>query len=163
MVNSKDFGGRLQKLMDYYGLSASAFADSMSVGRSSISHILSGRNKPSLDFVMKIEEAFPEVELHWLLYGQGTFPNSKNDTTPEKDIPSTQSPSTLPDTSVVQEEEKDLFSLPISETKITTDEDSPISKSTTPIPSRITNDNEIDRIVIFYADGTFHSYQIKKS
>ena len=44
--------------------------------RFSISHILSGRNKPSLDFVLKIIKEFPEVELYWLLNGKGNFPYS---------------------------------------------------------------------------------------
>ena len=79
MVNSEDFGKRLQKIMDEYELNATNFADEIDVGRSSISHILSGRNKPSLEFVMKVIEAFPEVELYWLLNGKGTFPKKKSD------------------------------------------------------------------------------------
>ena len=60
--------------MEHYDLSAASFADKIDVGRSSISHLLSGRNNPSLDFVLKIIKAFPEVELYWLLNGKGTFP-----------------------------------------------------------------------------------------
>jgi len=54
MVNSLDFSKRLKEIFEYYDLSASSFADQIDVGRASISHILSGRNKPSLDFVMKV-------------------------------------------------------------------------------------------------------------
>ena len=57
--------------MDYYNESASSFAEKIGVQRSSISHILSGRNKPSLDFVLKVLSSFPEVELYWLLNGKG--------------------------------------------------------------------------------------------
>ena len=46
--------------------------------RSSLSHLLSGRNKPSLDFILKIIEEFPEVDLYWILNGKGTFPKSEN-------------------------------------------------------------------------------------
>jgi transcriptional regulator with XRE-family HTH domain len=77
MVNSEKFAKRLQKIMDYHDLSAAAFADSIEVGRSSISHILSGRNKPGLDFVLKITSAYPEVDLYWLLNGKGNFPKEK--------------------------------------------------------------------------------------
>ncbi len=66
--------------MDYYELSASSLAEKINVQRSSISHILSGRNKPSLDFVVKILNTFPEVELFWLLNGVGKFPQDKNTT-----------------------------------------------------------------------------------
>ena len=49
---------RLKLILDYYNLSASSFADKIDVPRSSISHLLSGRNKPSLDFIIKVETAF---------------------------------------------------------------------------------------------------------
>ena len=75
MVNNEEFAVRLQKVIDYYGESASSFAEKIGVQRSSISHILSGRNKPSLEFVLKILSSFPEVELYWLLNGKGTFPS----------------------------------------------------------------------------------------
>lgn len=78
MINTEDFSKRLQKVIDFYGESASSFAEKIGVQRSSISHILSGRNKPSLDFVLKILSTYPEVELYWLLNGKGSFP--KNDT-----------------------------------------------------------------------------------
>ncbi|MFI1743905.1 helix-turn-helix domain-containing protein [Thalassobellus sediminis] len=78
MINSEEFTKRLQKVIDYYGESASSFAEKISVQRSSISHILSGRNKPSLEFILKILSAFPEVELYWLLNGKGTFPVLQN-------------------------------------------------------------------------------------
>jgi transcriptional regulator with XRE-family HTH domain len=64
--------------MEFYGLTATALAESIDVQRSSISHLLSGRNKPSLDFVLKILETYPEVELYWLLKGEGTFPKEEN-------------------------------------------------------------------------------------
>ena len=54
MVNIEDFIKRLEKILDYYSLTASSFADKIGVQRSSMSHLLSGRNKPSLDFILKI-------------------------------------------------------------------------------------------------------------
>lgn len=73
---------KLEKILQYYGLTASGFADRVGVQRSSLSHLLSGRNKPSLDFILKIIDAFPEVDLNWILLDQGTFPKSKNTPTP---------------------------------------------------------------------------------
>ena len=73
MLNTEDFIKRLEFIMDHFGLSASSFADKVSVQRSSISHLLSGRNKPSLDFVMKVLDIFPELNLYWLLDGSGYF------------------------------------------------------------------------------------------
>ena len=81
MINNLDFAHRLNKVMDYYQLSAAAFADKINVQRSSISHLLSGRNKPSLDFVLKVLEEFKDVELYWLLNGKGSFPKTEIVTT----------------------------------------------------------------------------------
>ena len=50
------------------------FADKIGVQRSSISHILSGRNKPSLDFILKVTNEFTDVDIYWLLNGKGSFP-----------------------------------------------------------------------------------------
>jgi transcriptional regulator with XRE-family HTH domain len=74
MVNSLEFTTRIKKVMDFHQLTASLFADKIGVQRSSISHILSGRNKPSLDFILKITGIFKDVDIHWLLHGTGSFP-----------------------------------------------------------------------------------------
>ncbi|ALJ04051.1 DNA-binding protein [Pseudalgibacter alginicilyticus] len=126
MVNSDDFSKRLQEVIDYYGESASAFAESIGVQRSSISHILSGRNKPSLDFVMKIINSYPEVELYWLLNGKGHFPPDKKMVVPEN-----------------------LFTTPKSE----------IPPNTQHIIKKETPGKKIERIVIFYSDGSFENFQ----
>ena len=82
MVNTAAFVERLEILLSYYGLTASSFADRIGVQRSSISHLLSGRNKPSLEFVMRVVKTFPEVNLYWLLNGKGSFPQQQNQSTP---------------------------------------------------------------------------------
>ena len=120
MINSSEFTVRLQKVIDFYDESASSFAEKIGVQRSSISHILSGRNKPSLDFIMKILQAYPEVELYWLLNGKGSFP--KNETTPSL---------------------------------TTSNYDLPKESSN----ESVSSDSEIEKIVIFYKDGTFKSYK----
>lgn len=90
MVNTEEFVKRLERILKYYGLTASAFADSIGVQRSSISHLLTGRNKPSLEFVLKVVKKYPEVNLYWLLNGKGSFPaKTAPSSTPEpkKTIP----------------------------------------------------------------------------
>lgn len=74
MVNTEEFVSRLEKILEHYALSAAAFADTIGVQRSSVSHVLTGRNKPSLEFVMKVVRSYPEVNLYWLLNGKGEFP-----------------------------------------------------------------------------------------
>jgi transcriptional regulator with XRE-family HTH domain len=62
---------RIKHIMDEKGLSASQFADRMDVPRAILSHILSGRNKPSLDVVLKIADTYRDINLEWLLLGNG--------------------------------------------------------------------------------------------
>lgn len=138
MVNSEQFGKRLEKIMNTYELTASAFADQIDVGRSSISHILSGRNKPSLDFILKIIDNFPEVELYWLLNGKGSFP--------KKNAPQAEEVGT--------KETPDLF-----------DTDANVNTKKAPIApadlhQRLSekSNRQIRRIVVFYTDGTFENF-----
>ncbi|WP_300025367.1 helix-turn-helix transcriptional regulator [uncultured Maribacter sp.] len=77
MLDTVSFISRLKTIFTHNELSSAAFADLIAVQRSSISHILNGRNKPSLEFIMKVNDAFPEVDLQWLLYGKGNYPKTK--------------------------------------------------------------------------------------
>ena len=64
---------RLLKLLDAEQLSSARFADVIGVQRSSVSHILSGRNKPSFDFLQKTLMAFPMINADWLILGKGNM------------------------------------------------------------------------------------------
>lgn len=57
-------------IMDSHKLNAGSFADKIGVQRSNVSHVLSGRNKPSFDFVEKLLHAFPRVSAEWLFTGR---------------------------------------------------------------------------------------------
>lgn len=138
MINNTEFAKRLQKVIDYYGESASSFAEKIGVQRSSISHILSGRNKPSLEFVLKVLSSFPEVELYWLLNGKGNFPAEKNSTEIKSEIPP-------------RPESQNLF----SEVEEKTTE----TNSTSISQIQQNSKKEIDRIVIFYKDGSFQNFE----
>ena len=63
---------RFKYLMKINNLTAAAFADEIGVQRSSISHILSGRNKPSLEFIQKILNHYPKVDANWLINGKNS-------------------------------------------------------------------------------------------
>lgn len=122
MINTTEFNSRLEIILKHYGLSASVFAEKISVQRSSISHILSGRNKPSLDFIDKVLQVFPEIDLIWLLSGKG----KSHSTTPLSKSVAAKSP-----------------------------------VETQPSMSSDINDSEsIDRIVIFYQNGSFKNYKM---
>ncbi|MNK68590.1 Bacteriophage CI repressor helix-turn-helix domain protein [compost metagenome] len=149
MVNIDDFVKRLESVLDYYGLNASAFADKIGAQRSSMSHLLSGRNKPSLDFVMKILEVFPDVDLYWILIGKGTFPKNNN----EEVIEIQKSPSPiLPNQNIGN----DLFST----MQINTEKEKIDPKEVSVLKNTNFNleDDEIEKIVLFYKNGTFKAY-----
>lgn len=63
---------RLAQIQKDGGHSASSFADILGIQRSGLSHIYSGRNKPSIDFIQKLLEAFPEYNAAWVI--NGTLP-----------------------------------------------------------------------------------------
>ncbi len=108
--------------MDYYGESASSFAEKIGVQRSSISHILSGRNKPSLDFILKILSAYPEVDLYWLFNGKGEFPSAVK----------------------IEDTKQDTIAPALNYGKLLPETD---------------KNKTIERIVIFYSDGSFKNYE----
>ena len=64
---------RLLKILKHYDLSPSVFADRLGVQRSSLSHLLSGRNNPSFDFMLRLTESFTEVNLDWFISGKGNM------------------------------------------------------------------------------------------
>ena len=138
MINSPDFVKRLEKILEFYQLTATAFAEEVDFNRSTISHLLSGRNKPSLEFVIKLLAKFPEVEMNWLLFGKGSFPSTsekKTIATPLKQKSNLNEEKTL-----------DLFSEEIIRGNKETAESCHSSR-------------QVDKIVIFYNDGSFNIYE----
>lgn len=131
MVNTSNFSKRLQKILDFYGVTATSFSEKIAFNRSTISHLLSGRNKPSLEFVMKVLQTYPEVDLYWLLYGKGSFPTPLNKVNTQ--IKATSKQNTLPGV----EAENSVF------------ENMALKNQ---------NTSAIERIILCYKDGTFKQY-----
>jgi transcriptional regulator with XRE-family HTH domain len=157
MVNIEDFIKRLEIILEYYSLSASAFADRISVQRSSLSHLLSGRNKPSLDFILKIVEEFPEVDLYWILNGKGAFPKSEIKIQ-EKIIYVPTPPNEEVKKKLDIKNESDLFSQNIIEENTAVKNNLEEKISNTQNIAQTKNSSNIERIVIFYANGSFKEY-----
>jgi len=68
---------RIEAIMKREHMTPSSFAESIEIQRSTLTHILRGRNNPSLDVVMKIHQRFKYVNLDWLLYGNGNMINQE--------------------------------------------------------------------------------------
>ncbi|MAM04991.1 MAG: transcriptional regulator [Flavobacteriales bacterium] len=79
---------RLKEWMNYKGVKSSEFALKIGVNKATISHILSGRNKPSTDFIYKLLLNYPELDANWLVVGKGNMliNNEKNSKKIEKVI-----------------------------------------------------------------------------
>lgn len=130
---------------------ASQFAEEINVQPSGISHILSGRNKPSLDFVLKMLEKYPYISSDWLLFGNGEMYRDK-------------SLATLFDSF---DEKQSLKSAEERENDETIQDDRTEKPSETdsgtlhPRHSEVkTTDNscKISKIVFFYKDRTFEEF-----
>lgn len=165
----KNFDKRLLLIFEKFSLNASSFADKIGVQRSSMSHILSGRNKPSLDFILKIYETFPEISLTWLALGEGDFFKTNNsNSTPNsllfKEIENTkQKEENLNSIINYPKEEKTISDVFLqSENRFeNTNHDISEMSSTKIQPSIENKDSEIEQILFFYKDGTFKSYRPK--
>ena len=67
----------LKNWMESKGLKSSELADNIGVNRATISHILSGRNKPSVEFLKKLLSAYPNLNSNWLITGIGYMNTEK--------------------------------------------------------------------------------------
>lgn len=171
-----DFSNRFTKVIEHSELSPAEFAEEIGVQRSSISHIISGRNKPSLDFITKIKTAFPEFEWSWLITGEGEMLISEKEPEPiveeKPEVVEKKKPS-LPDLfSLIDDENFGKDDTTQNSTKNENARESNISypKSDSNILSdsqRLENLSQkhdskkknVKRIVFFYEDGTFETFE----
>jgi len=166
---------RIQRVIDYYKLTSSAFADKIGVPRSTISHILSGRNNPSLDFVTKTLDSFPQVNTDWLIKGTGPMLKVSTSLFPDEDfddvvneMPSThQEPDELTQKEVIPSNAESLL-----EFDVKTEESQPLSQAAeekTPDYSNMVRSEDraeyvvnpklskskASKVIVLYGDGTF--------
>ena len=157
---------RLLKLLDTEQLSSSKFADVIGVQRSSVSHILSGRNKPSFDFMQKTLKAFPLLNADWLIIGEGDMyddmtnyvsgglfdkkddgPAPVSSDNPEQAVIITHKPAEIasnaaanPENSVRRAVLEDSAELPGS-------------------PESAVKSKVVTKVILFYDDNSFHTYE----
>ncbi len=169
---------RVKNIISTKNMTASRFADHIGVPRSTISHILSGRNNPSLELVQKILDHFPELRTEWLVRGKGPMTMGSQSLFPdEEDV--LEEPGFNPGNDVLPESEirksiKESSGKPGNE-KPGSDADSSRdsgSHGTTgggnisenrPAQAvqqaqAISGGTAINRVLVFYKDGTFETY-----
>lgn len=138
---------RILRIIEERGLSNSQFADKVGIPRSGLSHVLSGRNKPSLDYVMKILEAFPDLDPQWLIQGKqsGEHASPRNTSFEQVNKRMGEQAGKMAQEFVQVDGKKSMEIESAVENKS--------------IPNRLDSDKkEVERIVVFYTNGTFKEY-----
>lgn len=151
------FSKQLQKIMHHFGLSTTELADKIMVPKATISHLISERNKPSLEFIMKLHTTFPTLNLEWLIYEKEPFLVTEiHQKSIEKDQNEMVYSNEISEVETVNEIENE------DESENQTEEIDPknINQNIAENPKNILSfqSKEIDCIVIFYNDGSFKKY-----
>jgi transcriptional regulator with XRE-family HTH domain len=163
---------RVKEVMEDLGYSPSSFADTIDVPRPIISHILSGRNKPSLDVIQKILMRFTELNPWWLLTGTGTmkqlnlFSDQELEAISLKNAAVQQSNATAQPikASVIESVAKPITvakiqhpleqAAPTEQTPLHAAHQSPAPL----VPQAFSSGKTVEKIMVFYTDKTFAVY-----
>ncbi len=136
----EEVANRIQDIIKNKGITNSEMADSINLPRPILSHILSGRNKPSLAVIQKITETYSDIDVKWLLTGTASDLSIK-----ESDMDNIEVAADVPFSKKTQGQQENKTSTPSSTNK---------SKLRSQI-ERQDDNSEITQIVHYYADGTF--------
>jgi len=150
---------RIRNIMISEGYNAGKFAEEIGVQASALSHILSGRNNPSYDLIVKIITRFPSVNSHWLLTGKGSMSTSeeKPQTPKMQGLFETEEPIR----NSIKEDNPEhiippLYTPPIDKSEQVTT----VTESNAPI-AHTNQITKIIRIVELYDDGTARIFDIR--
>jgi len=163
---------RLLQLLDLEQITPSKFADIIGVQRSSVSHVISGRNKPSFDFLQKTLKAFPGLNASWLMLGEGTMYEQMGRKVSGNLF---DAPEDLPEDSIaVENEDTDAGNEQISQSQAPSNEDpvesqhaeSPAESKDEAIPEATKEvlaqtsiqTKQVVQVMVFYEDDTFRTY-----
>jgi transcriptional regulator with XRE-family HTH domain len=140
---------RIIQFLRDMNLTSTKFADEIGVQRSSISHILSGRNKPSFDFIEKMLIAYPDVDAQWLITGKGNMLINQ---------PSLFNQNSIPNQNNLSSGESNIPKTTYNESIISKSEE--IVENTDKLPRNVQDLNKkTEKVMIFYTDGTFKEYK----
>ncbi len=138
--------------MEQEGMSPSRFAETIGIQRAAMSHIISGRNNPSLDVITKILEHFPHIDPDWLLFGKGTM--RKTDVRKTPDLFENSALFPYDDTNSPENRPEIGSKTPQFAPKATVIEKVVVQEK----PSK-----SISKIVVFYSDNTYDTFVLDKN
>ena len=152
---------KLLKLMKYEKLSSSRLAEILEIQPSSISHILSGRNKPSFDFLVKILRRFPTLNPDWLLLDSEQMYRQSDESAALKDNQVIAPISTSTRQAGSSEHRQNNSS---NESSVANNNS---TKRTTPTELPFTNNQNvnktIERVIVLYSDKSFEAFNISSN
>ena len=138
---------RLAHILRAKNLTAKEFAELMEIQPSNVSHLLSGRNKPSLDFLIKLKEIFPEYSFDWIIMGRK--PITVNEPQPYPQDNSEIRFEQSDDESIVKFDDTDL----ISDDNFEDHEE--IMRDNAVNQQKHTGNSSVKKIIVVYEDNTF--------
>jgi transcriptional regulator with XRE-family HTH domain len=159
---------RIAKLLKSERMTAAKLADEIGVQASGISHILSGRNNPSTDFIVKLLERFRGINAEWLLMGKGNMYKTTAAVEIQPEItPSKASHSDLFNPPV-QQEVKYPDNKPVENTVFVQENASPSTEEKVVLETKTTQptfqpehqqpERKVKKVVVLFNDGTFDYY-----
>ena len=144
---------RLQQFLNMENLSPARFAEKMGIQRSGVSHLLSGRNKPSFEFLQRMMTTFPDINYEWLVLGKGR--PYKNDHPQPDPLPKPGFYTEPAESDTFENEELfpdfQEFDTEIQPAQVVENRVKPATATATPSESV----KKIARIIVFFTDGTF--------
>lgn len=152
---------RIKQIMDTENMTPARFADTLQIGRAVISHILNGRNNPSLDVITRILSKMPQINSEWLLTGMGSmYKNEIN--IPEQTVATT---TPLPDL-FAQLRTEDSTNEPVYIERNEYRKETEVEKPSTDIHNimneriiyKEAKEKKIKQIIIYYTDNTFETF-----
>ena len=146
---------KLPILMKSEGLTSSRLAELLGIQPSGISHLISGRNKPSFDLLQKILRRFPNINPDWLLLDSEEMYRKENNAATKGDLLDA-SKSEMPAFSANQAEETNSTTERNNETKSGADVATILSAQTDGGSQR-----KVKRVILLYNDHSFESYEMK--
>lgn len=155
---------KIKQILIDKNLTPSYFADEIGVQRSSISHILSGRNRPSFDIIQKIIRRFPELGYEWIMeedaqssgsrqFGQPNYGAPRNNVQPLPISQREQSVPYAPPAVTVRSQRNEIPPVVQPPFGMSTE----LLDASDSVPAAVTQ-KRIEKILIFYTDGSFREY-----
>lgn len=143
VVNMKD---RIVKIMERERMGQAQFASAIGIQRAAMSHIISGRNNPSLDVMLKILHRYPQLNPDWLLFGKGEMLRSSDSSVEQAEVQA----KTPPQLHLMADDHVEVSQAALNTEREPLEEQMAISVEKT--------SKTVSRIMVFYSDNTYDTF-----